>query len=181
MRTNPFSNQRCVLAAFASEHELLVAAQTLRDRGYTIHEAYTPYPVHGLDSILAVRPTRLPMLCLLFGITGAAAKLWFQVWTSAGSWPLNVGGKPLASVPAFVPITFEVTVLFAGIGSVLAFLLRSRLRPGKRARIAHPRATDDAFVLVTLVDRADVHVGGLMELCHALRASEVYERSEVPS
>ena len=82
------------------------------------------------------------------GATGAVLKLWFELWTAVVDWPLNVGGKPHNSLPAFVPITFEVMVLFAGLATVAAFVLVSRLRPGKRARRVFDGVTDDRFALV---------------------------------
>ncbi len=151
-------SSRTFLAVFESEHDIVAATKTYRDLGYTIVESYTPYAVHGLDKIIGLRASRLPLVCLLFGLAGAAAKLWFQVWTSASSWPVNVGGKPLASVPAFVPVTFEITVLFAGVGTVVAFFLRSRLWPGKRTLPVHPRVTDDTFALLLLQDSAAFNV-----------------------
>lgn len=171
------NNHRIFEAVFDSEHDLMTAARNLRDRGYTLLDAYTPYAVHGLDKLLGLRPSRLPLVCLIMGLTGAAAKLGFQVWTSAGSWPLNVGGKPLASIPAFVPVTFEITVLFAGVGTVAAFLLRSRLWPGKRVSLPHPRSTDDAFVLHVLEDRADFDTRLVGGICRSLHAVEINERA----
>jgi hypothetical protein len=70
-----------------------------------------------------------------------------QEWTSVVSWPLNVGGRPLNSFPAFVPVIFEMAVLTAGVGTVLTFLVARRLLPGRRAEVPHARATDDRFVL----------------------------------
>jgi hypothetical protein len=90
----------------------------------------------------------LPWVCFFAAITGAALKLWFEFWTSMVDWPLNIGGKPWNSLPAFVPVTFEVMVLSAGLATVFVFLLLAHLRPGKRPAMAHPRVTDDRFVLV---------------------------------
>ncbi|MDT8325194.1 MAG: DUF3341 domain-containing protein [Bacteroidota bacterium] len=165
-------------AVFADERDVKEAARALRAEGYTILDAYTPYAVHGLDRILGQRPSRLPWVCLAFGLTGAAAKLWFQIWTSASDWPVNVGGKPLASVPAFVPVTFEITVLFAGLGTVAAFLLRAGLRPGKRVKPVHPRVTDDRFVLVLLQDNAAFRLQDVEAICGKHRVVEVEERLE---
>lgn len=173
------STRRVLLAVFDSEHDILAAAKALRARGITILESFTPFAVHGLDKALGQRPSRLPLVCLLFGLSGAAAKLWFQVWTSAGSWPLNVGGKPLASVPAFVPVTFEITVLFAGLGTVATFLLRSRLWPGRKAAVVHERVTDDGFALLLHQDNAAFDVRDVEALCRAHHASVIEERVEV--
>lgn len=181
MKRVDHTNTRIFQAVFATEKDMMAAANTLHDRGYTLVEAYTPYAVHGLDRLLGLRSTRLPLVCLLFGLTGAVAKLAFQVWTSAGSWPVNVGGKPLASIPAFVPVTFEITVLFAGLGTVAAFFLRSKLWTGKKVHPVHPRATDDAFVLQVLEDRADFDAPAVAALCRSLHATEIEEKLEAGS
>lgn len=141
-------SRRLLVSVFESELDIVGATKIAREKGYDIVDVYTPYAVHGLDSAMGVAPTRLALVCFSLGLTGAAAKLGFQIWTSAWNWPVNVGGKPLVSIPAFVPVTFEVMVLFAGVGTVLAFLLRSRLFPGKRPKVVYERVTDDRFVLV---------------------------------
>ena len=146
-------NTRLFIAWFEREADILAAVRAVRARGWRILDTYTPYAVHGLDRACGLRRSRLPYVCLAFALLGATTKLWFQIWTSAGDWPVNVGGKPFASVPAFVPVTFEITVLFAGLGTVLAFLLRSRLRPGAAPRLMPERVTDDRFAIV--VDQRD--------------------------
>ena len=178
MKVNVPVTRRTFHAVFTDEHDIKSATKALRAAGYTILEAYTPYAVHGLDKLMGLRRSRLPLVCLLAGLTGAAAKLWFQIWTSASDWPLNVGGKPLASVPAFVPVTFEITVLFAGLGTVAAFFFRSRLWPGKQLRPVHPRVTDDVFVLVLLQGDSAFRASDAAALCREHGAIETEERWE---
>jgi hypothetical protein len=137
-----------LVGSFATEEDVLGAARAARDHGFRIADAYTPYPVHGLDRAMGLRPSRLPWVCFAFGLFGAAFKLTFQFWTMALDWPLNVGGKPWNSLPAYVPVTFEVMVLLAGYAVVFAFFLRCRLFPGKEAAPLFRGATDDSFVLV---------------------------------
>lgn len=145
---------RHFVATFSQPEDIMAAVKSARNAGYTVADVQTPFPIHGIEKAMGLRPTRLPLVCLLFALAGAAAKFWFQMWTSATSWPVNVGGKPLTSVPAFIPVTFEITVLFAGLGTVAALLFRTRLRPGKRAAVVDPKSTDDTFVLVLLEDSA---------------------------
>jgi len=132
---------------FDDEHHLLDAVRAARAAGMDVRDAFVPYAVHGLDEAMGQPRSRLPWVCFIAGLTGGALALSFELWTSVVSWPLNVGGKPFASVPAFIPVMFELTVLSAALTSVLAFFLRSRLFPGKRAT-ALPRVTDDRFALV---------------------------------
>ena len=134
-------------AIFDDEGALLRATAAARRAGIAIDDAFTPYAVHGLEEAMGLRRSRLTWVCFAAGLTGAACAMAFQVWTSAVDWPLNVGGKPFASIPAFIPITFELTVLSAALVSAFFFFFRSRLFPGKEAA-PPPRATDDRFVLV---------------------------------
>jgi molybdopterin-containing oxidoreductase family membrane subunit len=156
-----------LIGDFATEEEVLRATRAAREQGYRIVDVYTPYAVHGLDRAMGLRPSRLPWACFAAGLFGVTFALAFQFWTMAYDWPINVGGKPWNSLPAYVPVAFEVMVLLAGLGVVGAFLLRCRLFPGKYAafpiagnaetgdgRLAEKvpvpcvGVTDDRFVLV---------------------------------
>jgi hypothetical protein len=136
-----------LVATFRDEQSLLTGVRTVRARGFRIYDVYAPYPVHGLDEAMGLRRSRLPVAALLGGMAGLASAVALQVYTAVYDWPLNVGGKPENSTLAFVPITFELTVLFAGLTIVAAFLLRSRLFPGARALQFQAGATDDVFAL----------------------------------
>jgi hypothetical protein len=142
-----------LVAYFDDEHRLMAGARAARAAGLEIRDAFTPYAVHGLDEAIGQRRSRLTWVCFAAGLTGGALALSFELWTSAMSWPLNVGGKPYASVPAFIPVTFELTVLSAALTSAAAFFLRSRLFPGKKSE-PMPRVTDDRFALVLERDDA---------------------------
>jgi len=139
---------RAICAVFRGEDELLAATRAAREAGAEILDAYTPYAVHHLDAAMGLKPSRLTWACFAGGALGAGLMLWFQYWTSAVNWPINVGGKPYDSLPAFIPVTFEATILLAGLGVVAALFLVCRLGPGKTARIPVPRVTDDRFALV---------------------------------
>ncbi len=145
-------SRRRITAVFAGEGALLDATRAAREEGCEIVDAFTPYAVHGLDKAMGLRPSRLTWVCFSCGAAGALGMLWLQFWTSATDWPINVGGKPFNSLPAFIPITFEATVLFAGLGVVAALFWRARLFPGRRPRLAAEAVTDDRFALVVRVD-----------------------------
>ena len=140
--------RRVLVGDFATEADILGAARAAREHGFHIADAYTPYPVCGIDRAMGLRPSRLPWACFVCGLVGVAFALSSQYWAMARSWPINVGGKPWNSLPAYVPVTFEVMVLLAGLGGVLTFLLRCRLLPGRKAMPLFRGATDDTFVLV---------------------------------
>jgi hypothetical protein len=139
---------RHLIARFPTGEDLRAATELARESGCDIVETYGPRPVHGIEEAMGLAPTRLPWICFFCGVTGLSLALWFQHWSSSSDWPLNVGGKPFDSWPAFVPVAFEMTVLFAGLGVVFAFFLRARLFPGRKARAPRLDVTDDAFVLV---------------------------------
>ena len=144
---------RVLLATFAHEDDLLAATTAVREHGLRVVDAFTPYAVHGLDRAMGLKPSRLTWVCFICGITGALGMLWFEHWTAAVAWPIDVGGKPWNSLPSDVPVAFEAAVLLAGFGSVFALFGVSRLFPGKQSHPIRPGVTDDRFVLV--IDESD--------------------------
>lgn len=170
--------RRLFVGVFGSEQGIVGATRRAAEQGYEIVDVYTPYAVHGLDGAMKITPTRLAFVCFALGLTGAAAKLGFQIWTSAWDWPVNVGGKPLISIPAFVPVTFEVMVLFAGVGTVLAFFLRSKLFPGKKPNVVYERATNDRFVLVLAEKDASFDIRKVQEMFEPFGLLHMEERVE---
>ncbi len=136
-------------AAFADPDQLLGAVKHLRMKmGLNVLDTFTPFPVHGMDDALGLKPSRLTWVCGGFAILGFLAAVVLQLWTSVVDYPLVVGGKPLASIPAFVPVTFELTVLFAALGTVFSFLAISGLRPRIYPKDLLPGVNDDKFWLV---------------------------------
>jgi hypothetical protein len=164
-----------LVATFSDAEALLGAVRPLRTERLCIHEVYSPCPVHGLDEAVARRRTRLPWVTLFAGLTGLACAVGFQLYTTVLDWPLDVGGKPDNSALAFVPVAFELTVLFAGLATVAAFLLRSRLYPGKPERLLVPGVTDDVFALVVRRPEGSRETAAARALLRACGASEVTE------
>jgi len=111
-----------LMAEFESAQQLVRAARKAREVGYSKMDAYAPFPVEGLAEALGARRNRLPLLVLIGGILGALTGYGLAYWTSAVDYPINVGGRPLHSWPAFVPVTFETTILFAALTAVFAML-----------------------------------------------------------
>ena len=175
-------SRRTLIGVFDREEDILAATTAARHAGLTILDVYTPYAVHGLDTAMALQPSLLPWVCFVLGLAGAGLKVWFEFWTTAVSWPINVGGKPWNSLPAFVPVTFEVMVLFAGVSTVIAFLFVAKLRPWRTAVVIHPRVTNDRFVLLLEQSDASFDVGRVRTLLERHHAVEVEERDlqEVP-
>ncbi len=144
---------RVLLATFDHEDDLVAATEAVRQNGYCVLDAFTPYAVHGLDRAMGLRPSRLTWVCFTCGMLGVLGMLWFEHWSASVDWALDVGGKPWNSLPSDVPVAFEAAVLLAGFGSVFALLVVSRLYPGKSPRTVNPRTSDDRFVLV--IDETD--------------------------
>ncbi len=169
---------RVMVGIFEKEDDILSVTREVRKRGHTILDIYSPYAVHGLDKAMGLPPSRLPWICFLLGLIGAAAKVWFEYWTTAWDWPINVGGKPWDSLPAFVPITFEVMVLFAGVSTVIAFFIVSRLYPGRQVTTVIPGVTNDRFALVLEETDAAFEPAEVRRLLERYGAVEVIERAE---
>ena len=166
------------VGVFEHEANLIDAIAESRERDLSIVDAYSPYPIHGIDERIGIRRSRLPLVCFFAGLTGLVVGLGFQYWSSATSWPLNVGGKPFDSLPAFIPVGFEMTVLFGGLATALMLLVRSRLWPSKKSR-AIEGVTDDRFALAIARKDASLAAAELPALLERHGAIEV--QSEVES
>ena len=137
-----------VLAQFDDPGALLVAAESVRDAGFKKWDCFTPFPVHGLDAAMGLRPTILPRIVLAGGLTGCASGLLLQWFTNAHDYRYLVSGKPFFSLPAFIPVTFELTILFASISAFVGMIVLNDL-----PKLYHPlfrharfrRATSDRF------------------------------------
>jgi hypothetical protein len=167
------TRKRLVIARFLRPHDILGAVKATRQQGFTIRDVYTPCLVPGLAEAMGLRRSRLPWICFLLGLAGAAFKVWFEFWTSWISWPINVGGKPWNSLPAFLPVTFEFMVLFAGVSVVFAFLWARKLFPGKGVDPSIERVTDDHFVLIVEQASTDFDIERLKSILLENAAIEI--------
>lgn len=140
--------KRFVVGTFEEEKVLFPAVKNVRRAGYKIHDVYTPYPVHHLDKALGLRETSLHTMGFIYGLTGTLIALGGMGWIFAVDWPLNIGGKPHFPLPAYIPITFELTVLLSAVGMTLTYCWLNQMMPGVKKHHFSPRATDDAFVMV---------------------------------
>jgi len=116
-----------VMGEFETPEQLLAAARKAREAGYKHIDAYTPFPIEGLSEAIGFRWTAVPLLTLIGGLGGGLTGFGMQYWMSAISYPLNIAGRPLNSWPAFIPVTFELTVLGASIFAVVGMLALNKL------------------------------------------------------
>lgn len=147
-----------LMAVFETPEQVHAAARAAREAGYRHMEAYTPFPVEGLAEAIGFRTNRVAMIVLMGGLTGAVLGYTMLWYANVIDYPLNVGGRPFHSWPAFIPITFELTVLFASFAALIGMLALNRL-----PKPYHPvfnvktfeRASQDRFVLV--IESRDDH------------------------
>jgi len=137
-----------LVALYKDEEVLLEAVTFIKDKGVKITDALTPFPVHGLDHAIDVPETRLHTAGFLFGLTGFLTALTCMTLISTVDWPINYGGKPYFALPSFIPITFEVTVLFAAVGMVITYFFRNGLSVFNSTEVIDERITDDHFALI---------------------------------
>ncbi len=140
-------NKNFVVGIFDDEDVLLHAVEHIREKGVKIQEVFSPFPVHGLDDALGYKRSRLPIAAFLFGMTGTSLALFTQIWMLGFDWPMIIGGKNHASLPPFIPVTFEFTVLLAAFGMVGTFFIACDMKPYGWPRQFDLRSTDDKHVM----------------------------------
>lgn len=167
--------QQGLLALFEKPDDLIQSIAIVRDANYQKIDAYTPFPVHGLEKALGLKRSKIPYATLLFALVGCALGFFFQAWASAVSWPVNIGGKPYVSWPAFIPITFEAMVLLGGVLTFFTLMAVLKL-PQLFTPILHERLSSDRFGL--FVCKTDPHFDGsklnqIFKECHAVEVKEI--------
>jgi hypothetical protein len=171
-------NKNFIVGVFNDEDVLIDAVQKIRSSGVRIHEVYSPFPVHGLDEALGYKRSRLPIAAFIFGLCGTGLALLMQIWMLGFDWPMIIGGKNHASLPPFIPVTFELTVLLSALGMAATFLIVSDMKPYSWPVQFDVRSTDDKHVMA--IDLAVNNAKTKDDLSRLLRdsgASEVNMKS----
>jgi hypothetical protein len=145
------ASDKVIYATYDDDMVLLNGAKELVSKGVYIRDVFSPFPIHGIDPVIGVKQTRLAICAFLYGLVGLTLALAGMYYFMIVDWPMNIGGKPndffYQNIPAFVPITFEFTVLLAAHGMALTYFLRNWTLPGVKARNPYPYTTDDKFVM----------------------------------
>ncbi len=164
-------NKEIVFGLYDDETDLLKAVKTANADHLDIYNVYTPFPVHGLDPLLGLEESRLHIAGFIYGLIGFLTAFLGMTWVFTKDWPIIFGGKPYWSVPAFIPITFELTVLFASVGMTITFYVINGLGFGVTNPILHDRITDDKFCIA--FDTHEVSEGTAQSFFEATGASLV--------
>ncbi|MBK9322734.1 MAG: DUF3341 domain-containing protein [Bdellovibrionaceae bacterium] len=135
-----------IAGIWTEEHSVITAAAKTRESGFSKFDAITPYPVHGMEEACGIKRSWIPYVTFVAGLTGLLFGLWLTWWTSAVNWPINVGGKPMFSWPAFIPVIFELTVLFAALCSVAALFYVTKM-PKMDPPVIDPDLTSHKFAI----------------------------------
>ena len=168
-------NKEVVYGLYDDETDLLKAVKAANADHLDIMDVYTPFPVHGLDPLLGLAESRLHIAGFVYGAIGTLTAFLGMTWIFTKDWPIIFGGKPYWSVPAFIPITFELTVLFASIGMVLTFYIVCGLGPGVVNKHLDERISDDKFCLA--FDKSQVDQGTAESFFKKTGASEMNSKS----
>ena len=163
---------------YDDDAKVMAAAKTLVGQGIRVKDVYSPFPIHGIDPVIGIKRTRLAICSFMYAMTGTSLALLGMWYFMIQDWPMNIGGKPsftlLENVTAFIPVTFEFSVLCGAHGMAITYLLRNGTLPGMPASNPDPRTTDDKFVVEITTDNNSMSAD---ELEAAIRATDLLELS----
>lgn len=173
--------EKVIYAMYDDDDVLKDGAKKLVAKGVKVADVFSPFPIHGIDPIIGVKHTRLGIMAFLYGLTGTALATLGMNYFMVHDWPMNIGGKPndtyLDNVLAFIPITFEFTVLCAAHGMAITYLLLNKTLPGMPATNPDPRTTDDKFVMeLRLSDNGQFSEGELMAMLNETGVIEIDQK-----
>lgn len=146
-----------LLGVYDNPDTVFSVTEKLVKSGYDVHDVYTPFAVHNLDKVIGVKRTRLSIAAFVFAMTGLLSAIALQTYASYFDWQMNVGGKPSLHIPTYIPITFELSILFTAFGMVGSFFVVNKMFWGRNTDVIDLRATDDRFVIaVNIHSKTDV-------------------------
>jgi hypothetical protein len=170
-----------VMGEFTEPRDLIHAVEQIREAGYRRVNAYSPFPVEGLSEALGLKRKEVPLITLIGGLTGGLSGFFFQVWVATTAYPQNIAGRPMHSWPAFIPVTFELTILGAALSAVFGMLALNKLpQPHHPVFNVHrfTHATSDRFFVCIEAKDPKFHLvdcARLLEQVHAHHITEVHD------
>ena len=170
-------NKNILYGIFDDEATLLSSVKEIRSNNIEIEEVFSPFPIHGLDKALGFKETKMAIMAFIYGCIGLSLGALMIYFIMIVDWPQNIGGKPnwtfYHNMPAFVPILFECTVLFAAHLMSITYLIRCGLFPGNKSDSPDVRTTDDKFLMVI---NADGDISSVKEILTKTGATEINEK-----
>lgn len=163
-----------VIGIFDDPEAIIGAAKGARKQGWRKFDVFTPFPVHGLAEAMEIPRSKIPWVTFFAGLTGASVAFLFQSWTSAVDWPINIGGKPMISWPAFIPVTFELTILIAGLSTAAALFITCNL-PKLNEKPMALKFTDNEFGLFVPATEVGFNKDIVMKFLKEANANDVRE------
>lgn len=171
-------HKKYVYGIWDHERPFLDAIDTIKENGLEITDAYSPFPVHGIDDKLGLEDSRIHTSGFLLGLTGTITALSAISWIVTSNYPTIFGGKPFWSIPAFIPIIYESTILFSCWGMFFVYIFRNELWPGKIPMIMDERTTDDKFALAFGIDHSsDEDISKIHEALKKAGALEIHTKA----
>ena len=175
-------SDKVIFATYTDEEVLKDGAKKLVSKGIKINEVFSPFPIHGIDPIIGIKNTRLGIMAFLYGLTGLTLATVGMRFMMIVDWPMNIGGKPnftyLENILAFIPITFEFTVLCAAHGMAITYLLKNKTLPGMPAQNPYPSTTDDRFVIEIRVSQNEKYTSEDIQNLVKETGIEAFEEKE---
>jgi hypothetical protein len=175
-------SDKVIFATYTDEEVLKDGAKKLVSKGIKINEVFSPFPIHGIDPIIGIKNTRLGIMAFLYGLTGLTLATVGMRFMMIVDWPMNIGGKPnfsyMENMLAFIPITFEFTVLCAAHGMAITYMLKNRTLPGMPAQNPYPSTTDDRFVIEIRVSQNEKYTSEDIQNLVKETGIEAFEEKE---
>ena len=169
--------KKLIHGLYDDDDVMLSGVKHLKENQVNIKEVFTPFPVHGLDKALGLKPTRMAITSFMYGLTGLAFALTMLYYIMIVDWPMDIGGKPnftlRKNLPAFIPICFALTVLFAAHLTVITLFIRNKTYPFKKADNPYPSTTDDKFLIeVEATDKESKKIATMLKKTGAIDVKE---------
>lgn len=166
-------NGKFLVGIYDDDDVVLKAVKEVKEAGVRIHEVYTPFPIHGLDVMLGHPRTRIGIAAFLFGLTGCICGLLLTAYTEKFDWPMIVGGKDSYAFPVYIPVIFELTVLFTALGMVGTFLVTNGLGPTVKPLMFDLRTTDNKFAMAIDLSKNNLQEADIEKVLRNSGAAEV--------